>query len=277
VGWARGGVHAFPARQTQASSLVGHDFGPERPGSGSGRLGDLSYARPGAHWAADVIGRKRSMKQLRRACEARLRELPFPHPFSVRALCELVAAQRGRPVRLKPVTGNHGVWGLWVATDSADLIFYEQATTWPHQEHIILHELSHLLCDHYPAPLSVAEHTRLLLPDLDPEMVRRVLGRTTYSAVEEQEAELLASLIWRRARSDLRAPHPGADDGGSSGDPGDRSGGAQPAGDGSGAVERGTGLVRDDMDDDISTSVSDRMLHRRLQAALDWHTPDPPG
>ena len=32
------------------------------------------------------------------------------------------------------------------------------------------------------------------MPHLSPELVRRVLGRTTYSEVEEQEAELLASL-----------------------------------------------------------------------------------
>ncbi|WP_204043253.1 hypothetical protein [Acrocarpospora phusangensis] len=141
-----------------------------------------------------------SLKRLRRRIEARVGGLPLPVPFDVRMLSERVAEQRGRPIRLLPMTGHWGLWGLWVSVDTADMIFYEEATTPPHQDHIILHELCHILCDHYPTPLAPAEHARLLLPDLDPEMVRRVLGRTAYSVVEEQEAELMASLIWQRAR-----------------------------------------------------------------------------
>lgn len=104
------------------------------------------------------------------------------------------------------MTGTPGVCGLWVAADTADFIFYEQATTRPHQVHIILHELSHLLCDHYPTSLSAAEYTRLMLPSLDPDMVRRILARSTYSAQEEQEAELLATLIQQRARPASASP-----------------------------------------------------------------------
>jgi hypothetical protein len=94
-----------------------------------------------------------------------------------------------------------GVCGLWIATSTTDVIFFERVTTHPHQEHIILHELSHLLCDHYRASLRVAAQTERLLPNLDPDMVRRVLARAGYSSVEEREAETLASLIRQRARS----------------------------------------------------------------------------
>lgn len=138
-------------------------------------------------------------RRIRRRCTALLRDLPMPVPFDARALCEKVAERRGRPIRLVPMTGLGGVCGLVVATGETDLIFYEQVTTPPHQEHIILHELSHLLCDHDRAASDLAvEH---LLPDLDPRMVRRVLGRAGYSSVEEREAELLASMIRQRARS----------------------------------------------------------------------------
>jgi hypothetical protein len=123
----------------------------------------------------------------------------MPDPFDVRALCDLVAGGRGRPIRLVPTTARDGVLGLWVATDQADLIFFEGATTPPHQDHIVLHELCHLLCDHYPADLADADLARMLMPGLDPVMVRTVLGRTEYTAIEEQEAELLASLILQRA------------------------------------------------------------------------------
>ncbi|WP_181871597.1 hypothetical protein [Sphaerisporangium album] len=157
--------------------------------------------------------RARSLRALRRRCEARLRELPLPAPFDVRELCAAIAEQRGRPIRLLPMTGQAGLWGLWVATDTADFILYEQATTPPHQEHIILHELSHLLCDHYGASFPAGDGGRELLPSLDPRMVHTVLGRSAYSAVEEQEAELLASLIQQRARRPSSAPGPSGQSG----------------------------------------------------------------
>jgi hypothetical protein len=144
--------------------------------------------------------RIRSLRGLRRRCAERVRDLPVPYPFDVRELCALIAARRGRAIQLLPmICGDSGVLGLWVATESADLILYEESTTPPHQDHIILHELAHVLCDHYSAKVSAEEQMRLLMPDLDPDMVRRVLGRTTYLAVEEQEAELLASLIRQEA------------------------------------------------------------------------------
>lgn len=140
-------------------------------------------------------------RRLRKRCAALARDLPRPVPFDAIALCGMVAAQRGRPIRLIPIADLTGVCGLWMATDTADLIFYQQATTPPHQEHIILHELSHLLCDHYPSARPHATLVERLLPDLDPALVRRVLGRTGYATEEEREAELLASLIRERERT----------------------------------------------------------------------------
>jgi hypothetical protein len=138
-------------------------------------------------------------RQLRKRCAAIVRDLPMPVPFDARTLCETVAARRGRPIRLVPMDGLTGVCGLWVATAATDLICYEQVTTPPHQEHIILHELGHLLCDHNRDAAALGAHE--LLPDLDPEMVQRVLGRAGYTSEEEREAELLASMIREQARS----------------------------------------------------------------------------
>jgi hypothetical protein len=125
----------------------------------------------------------------------------MPVPFDARALCERVAARRGRPIRLIPMARLTGICGVWIATSTMDLIFYERETTRPHQDHIILHELSHLLCDHYTASFPVTAKIERLLPSLDPEMVRRLLARAGYSTFEEREAETLASLIRQRART----------------------------------------------------------------------------
>jgi hypothetical protein len=125
----------------------------------------------------------------------------MPVPFDARVLCEKIAARRDRPIRLVAMDGLTGVCGLWVATATTDLIFYEQVTTPPHQEHIILHELGHLLCDHRRSSSALGPQVEQLLPNLDPAMVHRVLGRAGYTSDEEREAELLASLIRERARS----------------------------------------------------------------------------
>ena len=88
--------------------------------------------------------------------------------------------------------------GLCVSTNAADYIFYESQTSALHQEHIILHEVGHLLCEHRAATVSREEISELLLPDLDPSMIQRVLGRTCYPIWAEQEAEMIASLILAR-------------------------------------------------------------------------------
>nr|WP_063809995.1 ImmA/IrrE family metallo-endopeptidase [Kibdelosporangium phytohabitans] len=145
---------------------------------------------------------------MRRRCAVLARTLPMPQPFDARRLCRLVAHQRGRQITFTPMNAHDsGVLGLWVATEKTDMIFYEASTTPPHQEHIILHELAHVLCDHYPARLSASELTRMLLPSLDPAMVQRILGRSTYQAEQEQEAELLASLITQRAQREAVPGH----------------------------------------------------------------------
>jgi hypothetical protein len=141
------------------------------------------------------------LKRLRQRCETRLRELDLPVPFDIDAFCGVLGTRRGRPIRLCPVTSRAGPWGLWAAGSDADYIFYEQATSPLHREHIILHEASHLICNHRPVAVSEEEGSRLLFPDLDVETVKRVLGRVAYSGDEEREAELLASLILQRAGS----------------------------------------------------------------------------
>lgn len=142
------------------------------------------------------------LKVLRRRCKERLRELDLPARFDASGLCQTLAQRRGRPIVLRPVKNGAGPCGVWVASPSADFIFYELDTSPLHQQHIILHEASHLLCDHYAAPVAEAELRRLLFPDLQPAMVQRMLQRTTYSAEEEQEAELLASLLLERISAD---------------------------------------------------------------------------
>jgi hypothetical protein len=138
------------------------------------------------------------LQMLRKRCVARLRQLDLPIPFDVQSFCERLATRRGRPILLYPARSESGPFGLWVAGPSRDVVFYEEGTSPLHQDHIILHELCHLVCGHQPVPLSEAELARLLCPHLDPAAVQQVLRRASYSTDEECEAELLASLILRQ-------------------------------------------------------------------------------
>jgi hypothetical protein len=149
-------------------------------------------------------------KSLRRRCAAQVRDLDIPTPFEVTELCRRLAAKRGRPLSLLPMSLlPGGPCGIWVATATADYIFYEERTSALHQEHIVLHEVGHMLCAHEAAPVLGGAATELLLPNLDPGMVQRVLGRTHYSAVEEREAELIATIILGRASHRTAEPrHP---------------------------------------------------------------------
>ena len=137
-------------------------------------------------------------RTLRLRCEAQLEALELPVPFSAHAFSSVLAAKRGRPILLRPITSAAGPWGLWVALPTRDLVFFEQATTPLHQQHIIVHELCHLVCDHRAPTIASDEVRQLLFPDLQVETIERVLRRVGYKAEEEQEAEMLASLVLER-------------------------------------------------------------------------------
>lgn len=95
-----------------------------------------------------MIGARRS-----RRSRALLRDLGVQRPADVRGLSKRLAARRGRPILLRahPIRVP-GVYGTCLSTGSADFIFYESRTSPVHQDHIILHELVHLVAGHGGAP-----------------------------------------------------------------------------------------------------------------------------
>jgi hypothetical protein len=138
---------------------------------------------------------------IRRRCQARLASLDLPRPFDAAELCRRLGARRGRPIVLLPMampTDGDGPYGMLLSYARADYIVYEQRTTPLHQEQIVLHEVGHLVCGHTSPEVPEDAGLRHVFPNLDPGMVRRVLGRSAYSTEEEAEAEMLATLILER-------------------------------------------------------------------------------
>jgi hypothetical protein len=142
-------------------------------------------------------------RALRRRCRQLLHSLDIRPPLDVVELCERVGRQRGKAIKLiAHALPMPGPFGAWISTPSAEFILYQKETSGPHQSHIILHELGHILAGHASDehddelvggldPRSVREQ----YPDLDPDAVRRALRRTSYDTADEFEAELVATII----------------------------------------------------------------------------------
>ncbi|MBF6296593.1 hypothetical protein IU459_03435 [Nocardia amamiensis] len=153
--------------------------------------------------------------------EARLgdatRSVPLPSPWNLTVYLAAVAAHRGRSISLHPVpkamladTGCGG-GGLWVARKHDDIIVYDAAATGRNADHIILHEIGHMLLGHHkdaergdPLPPALA----VILPSISPQSIEHVLGRAEFGADREREAEVFADMTMvystlprRRSRS----------------------------------------------------------------------------
>lgn len=140
------------------------------------------------------------LDDVRRRCEEALHALDLPRPFTLEALCGSLEADRGRPLRLLPLPiDSASPCGLWVSTNEADYVFHQTVTSGLHQEHIVLHELAHMILGHDVAHEAAEDLRTELVPKLDPNVVASVLARTSYSSAQEQEAETLADLIGSHA------------------------------------------------------------------------------
>ncbi len=158
---------------------------------------------------------------LRRACRRLLRELGIQAPFEVARLCSRVAEHRGRAIRLVPHDiPASGPFGAWLGGTRTDYILYQQSTTSAHQDHIILHELAHMLALELG---SAADHVLLagqaafVAPErqrgfgatsdleLDMDAVRRALRTGRYDQAHERNAETAATiiLVWRTLQESI--------------------------------------------------------------------------
>ncbi|MEU6210824.1 toxin [Streptomyces sp. NPDC047023] len=154
-------------------------------------------------------------KTLLSYCRDMVRRLDIPAPYDVNEVCDLMESRRGRPLSVLPMTmpvyeGSPS--GIWIETEESDYILFQEKTSRAHQEHIVAHEIGHMLLNHRSSPADQDEVARLLMPNLDPSLVRTVLARTSYEALEEQQAEVVASLLplqagrARRSLPTRRAP-----------------------------------------------------------------------
>ncbi|MFB6505581.1 hypothetical protein ACFC07_22180 [Streptomyces sp. NPDC056099] len=168
----------------------------------------IEEADPAALQRAEVYARSRAF----------LSSLRLPAVDSIRDLAPFVEDRTGRPIKLIPVAHDEmpealdadAPCGMWLATDTSDHIFYDADTSTAHADVIIGHEFAHMLRGHRDQGSPVGDLGGLV-PDLDPAVIRVLLGRTKkYAEPDEHEAELLGSLLQEHVASRLTIV--GADD-----------------------------------------------------------------
>ncbi|GAA4964455.1 hypothetical protein [Kineococcus glutinatus] len=127
--------------------------------------------------------------------------MDLPDTFSTSAFATAVASLRGRAVHVLPQYASDGPCGVWISTTTADYVFVDESTAGVHRQHILAHELAHVVFDHGGPGVLADDLITRLLPDLDRSTVDRVLQRGSYSTREEQEAEVFASMVLQRMPS----------------------------------------------------------------------------
>ncbi|WIX99639.1 hypothetical protein QRX60_37135 [Amycolatopsis mongoliensis] len=157
---------------------------------------------------------ERGLTELRAGARERVRTVlgavPMPRPWSMNVWVDRLEAWRGREIDLVPVEYRPGrPSGAWQPRPDYDLIAYVEHTSALHQDHIIAHELAHMLCAHTgTCQMSESEAARLA-PDLAPQALSHLLTRVT-TGTDEYEAELIAVLLLSAATSEPPAVQPDA-------------------------------------------------------------------
>ncbi|KAF0849190.1 hypothetical protein [Nocardia caishijiensis] len=131
--------------------------------------------------------------------------LLLPRPWNLAVFATQIGDLMGKPIELRPIRGlSAGGLPCGVVLEKVDsiVIAYEANSTAYHIEHIVLHEIGHLLLDHAGCCADRSKRATLetFFPGFDPDSVLRVLERTDYDDNDEAQAELFASLVMAESR-----------------------------------------------------------------------------
>lgn len=122
---------------------------------------------------------------------------PFDQ-FSIDHFVQHVQQLRNRPILCVPYAFSPGISGAWIYGSRIDFIFYRSNTHRIHQNHIILHEIAHMLLNHPLRPIQ-----DVLSPDLLQELPipmghLRALQPNRAKDIVEQEAEDFVALVQKQ-------------------------------------------------------------------------------
>ncbi len=112
--------------------------------------------------------------------------------FTLPGFIAWVEKERGKAIQMTAWTMPATIFGAWMEAEDIDYIFYYGDAIPLHKAHIQLHELAHMLCGHETIRVTNEALASILMDEFS---AANLLLRSTKSNQEEQEAELLTSLI----------------------------------------------------------------------------------
>jgi hypothetical protein len=139
--------------------------------------------------------------RLRGTCEARLDALQLPWPLDLDEVARIVGEGIERSVSIVEAAApdaSGAISGLALLVgDHQAVVAYDPGLQRVHRTQVILHELAHLVCGH-----------RMLMPE---ELTQGTATRHGYRNADEDEAEMLASLMYVRCTAPQYGPGHGGD------------------------------------------------------------------
>ena len=88
----------------------------------------------------------------------------------------------GKPMIVEGIRMPFGHAGAWLDTDEFNFIFYHKGVPEHHRATIVGHEIGHIIRGlNSQTPGNSIEIATLLAPTLHPQLVRRLLSRSSYS------------------------------------------------------------------------------------------------
>ncbi|GHF36002.1 hypothetical protein GCM10010218_16820 [Streptomyces mashuensis] len=109
----------------------------------------------------------------------------LPQPWDITVLCEALGRMRGRPVKLHSADLPALPFGMWYDDGRSDHIIHRSSATGYYRDHIVLHEICHMLAGHGTALRDVAAEAR-------------AKGKACNDA-EEELAETFSSMVLKAA------------------------------------------------------------------------------
>jgi hypothetical protein len=140
---------------------------------------------------------------IRVRCRQRVNDLlghtGIPNPWDINQFLDRLERHRRRDIDLCAITWSPGnSCGAWQQHPDHDVIAYAENTSGFHQDHIILHEVGHLISQHRGRCVLSQEDAQRIAPDLAPAALAHLLDPSGAQA-EQHEAETIAALIRHRA------------------------------------------------------------------------------
>jgi hypothetical protein len=121
----------------------------------------------------------------------------LPNPWDIALLCDQLAEQRGRPLLLWPIDLPAFPFGLWYDDGQRDHVLYRTELAGIHRDHVILHELCHMIADHNRHSHSLRQGEK----ESDVSALILQAAGNPHSAVQEEIAELFATQILSSVRN----------------------------------------------------------------------------